>query len=64
MVNTAVDSSHRSCVQKAWQITLLRDDVVDEVPMFRLWVHPGVLEDSLVFKVGIGNDQQVFCADK
>ena len=33
---------------------LLCEDIVDEVPVFRSWVHPGVLVDLLVFKVGVG----------
>ena len=42
---------------------LSHDGVVEEVPMFRSWVHPGVLMDLLVFEVCVSNDQLVFCAD-
>ena len=39
------------------------DDEVDKMPVFGSWMHPGVLVDLLVFKVGIGNIQLVFCPD-
>ena len=62
MVSTAIESSHHSCVQKLLQIMLSHDDIVSEVPVFKSWVHL-VLIDLLVFEVGVGNNQLVFCAD-
>ena len=60
MVSTIVGASHHFCLLKIWQITLLPDDVVDEVPVFKSYVHSSAIVDLFVSQIGVGTDRLFF----
>ena len=63
MVSPAVCTSHCPGVKNLTKVLVPGDDVVEQVPMLRSWVHPSDLVSILVFENRVGDYQAFLCAE-